>query len=642
MHASGPDVGGAPVTRRPHTIVAAALLALLAPTAVMARASADVGRDHYLARAERGQTSLAVGPPSTLVADNFTVLGHSNLVGGSPHGDIHFFDYGGVTGKYVFVGSWSSPCSGEGVKVVDVNNPAQPKVVAVAGGRSGTSSEDVSVIRVGDRVVLGVGVQTCKAQAGAGSLDLFDVTNPSRPRLLSSLAEPNGVHELDLVARADGRALALLAVPFNEFVDVYFGTDLGGEFRIVDITDPTAPFETADWGVIADSTLRDFAGGYEVDSSFQGLGYYAAYYAHSARAADGGMSAYVSYWDAGVLKLDISDPADPRLVGRTQYAIDEEGDAHSLATYDVGGKRYVLQNSEEGEALSPVLVTSSATGTTQYHGIDEPWAPRLLTTLPGRTLTSTVHDANDGCQAGDYAGAAGKVALADTVDPFYVGIIDGWTAPCTIGTQVRLAGQAGATALLSNLVSPDDAWPFAQGVTSRVLSAAAGLVVVQVSDIDGMADTLRAAGGTQSVTMTAGAPEWGFLEVFDESQAADVNGDGTPEFRQVGEFSDGPPVTGVFPAPAGTWTIHNTEVNGDRGYAAWFANGVVAMDLSDPANPRFAGQFVPPTNARFASSLGAGPASVWGVAVDPATGIVYASDMRTGLWVVRPTGSAAP
>jgi len=633
------------VTRRPRTILAAILLglpALLAPAVLMSPAGADVGRDHSLARAERGQTTLATGPPSSLVADNFDVLGHSNLVGGSPHGDIFFFDYGGSTGKYVFVGSWSSPCSGAGVKIVDVNDPAEPKVVAVAGGRSGTSSEDVSVIRIGDRVVLGVGIQTCKAQAGAGSLDLFDVTNPSQPRLLSSFAQPNGVHELDLVARADGRALALLAVPFNEFLDVYFGTDLAGEFRIVDISDPTAPVETADWGIIADSTLRDFAGGYEVSSSFQGLGYYAAYYVHSARAADGGMSAYVSYWDGGVLKFDISDPADPQLVGRTQYEIDEEGDAHSLTTYDVGGIRYVLQNSEEGEALSPVLVTSSATGTTEYHGIDEPWAPRLLTSLPGRTLAGDVHDANDGCQASDYAGAGGKVALVDTVDPFYVGIIDGWTLPCPIGTQVELAGRAGAAALLSNLVSPDDAWPFAQGVTSRVVKAAAGLVVVQVSDIDGMADALRAAGGAQSVSMTAGEPEWGLLEVFDESQAADVNGDGTPEFRQVGEFSYGPPVTGVFPAPAGTWTIHNTEVNGDRGYAAWFANGVVAMDLSDPTAPQLAGQFVPPTNARFASSLGAGPASVWGVAVDPATGIVYASDMRTGLWIVRPTGPAAP
>jgi hypothetical protein len=33
-------------------------------------------------------------------------------------------------------------------------------------------------------------------------------------------------------------------------------------------------------------------------------------------------------------------------------------------------------------------------------------------------------------------------------------------------------------------------------------------------------------------------------------------------------------------------------------------------------------------------------ASVWGVAIDG--GLVYASDMVSGLWIVRPTGDAAP
>jgi len=101
------------------------------------------------------------------------------------------------------------------------------------------------------------------------------------------------VHELDMVVRADGRALALLAVPFTEFENTYFGGDLGGEFKIVDVTNPSAPTLLADWGVIADSSLLIVAGNDEVSSSFQGIGNYAAYYAHSARAADGGMTAYV-------------------------------------------------------------------------------------------------------------------------------------------------------------------------------------------------------------------------------------------------------------------------------------------------------------------------------------------------------------
>ena len=37
------------------------------------------------------------------------------------------------------------------------------------------------------------------------------------------------------------------------------------------------------------------------------------------------MTAYVSYWDSGVLKFDISDPPNPELLGRTQYDVQTMG-----------------------------------------------------------------------------------------------------------------------------------------------------------------------------------------------------------------------------------------------------------------------------------------------------------------------------
>jgi hypothetical protein len=101
-------------------------------------------------------------------------------------------------------------------------------------------------------------------------------------------------------------------------------------------------------------------------------------------------------------------------------------------------------------------------------------------------------------------------------------------------------------------------------------------------------------------------------------------------------------VSGELFTPPGTWTIHNTEVLQDHAYSSWYSHGIVALDLANPAAPQLVGQFVPPTNDRFAGALGHGPAEVWGVAIDPDTGIVYASDMRTGLWIVEPTGPAAP
>lgn len=88
---------------------------------------------------------------------------------------------------------------------------------------------------------------------------------------------------------------------------------------------------------------------------------------------------------------------------------------------------------------------------TAVEGFQQPWAPVQLT-AGGQTLSGTVHDVGDGCQASDYACAASKLALADSIDPFYVGIIPGWPVPpCTIGQQTIPAGAAGAKAFVSNL-----------------------------------------------------------------------------------------------------------------------------------------------------------------------------------------------
>jgi hypothetical protein len=626
--------------RRGRRLLAAAVVSLLLIPAASAASPAPDWRDR-LAAHERLGTSERRTPATTApdgASDHFRLLGHHELRGPS-HGDVWFYDHGGRVGKHAYVGTWSDPCSGVGVKIIDVNDPTHPRLVAVTSTWPGVSHEDVVVRRIGGRDILGVGIQVC-GEADAGGLALFDVTNPSQPSRLSFLPTPSGgVHELDMTVRPDGRALALLAVPFVEFDNVFFDADNGGDFRIVDITDPSNPVPLADWGVIADSHLRNFAGNDEVSSPFQGLGYFAAIYAHSARAADHGRTAYVSYWDSGILKFDLRNPRNPRLVARTSYGVRDDGDGHSMTPYEVRGQRYILQNDEDFEALSPTLVTSSATGDKPYAGIEEPWMPTLL--LATGTVRGQVHDAGDGCQTSDFTGAAGKVVLVDTVDPFYVDVLPGWSVPCELGGQVLRAAQAGAKALLLNLISPDDAYPYAPSEEDlqQIAQAAEGMPAVMISDIDELADRIRAglATGAVRLTLRPGRPSFGFLRVFNESTPADRDNDGVPEYRQVGRFSALPHVTGELFPPEGDWTIHNTEVLQDRAYSSWYSHGIVALDVSHPTRPAKVGQFVPPPPA------GEPPVPlVWGVAIDPETGVIYASDIGSGLWIVRPTGRARP
>jgi hypothetical protein len=596
----------------------------------------DLGQHQSLAEHER--SAFGPGPPSSLVLDNFELVGHSNLAGGAPTGDVFLYDHGGSVGTYAYLGSWAVPCAGTGVRIVDVNDPSHPRLVAFAAGAIGTSAEDPVVTRIGTRDVLAVGLQTCKKQ-GVPGLDLWDVTNPRRPTHLAFLQTgPDGPHETDIVTRADGRSLALFAVPFSEGSDQFEGTTFGGDFRIVEITDPENPVELADWGVTGDSSMTIEAGNDPWTSVFQGIGQFPDLFAHSARAADGGMTAYVSYWDAGVLKFDITDPSNPVLLGSTDYPIDAEGEAHSVVPYDSGGQRYLLQNDEDFDTFSPVVVTTTATGSAEYAGIQEPWMPTLL--YDTGPITAGVHDAGDGCQAADYAGASGQIALADTQDPFYV------TPPCSIGAQAILAAQSGAVAFLSNLVSQDDAYAFGPDTEAefeQVQQEAVGTPGVQISDIDELAAAIRAGGPGVELTLTPSDPSWGFLRVFQEG-AGDADGDGIPDFQQVGSFRDLPHTSGELFTPPGVWSIHNTEINGDRAYSSWYSHGLVALDIGDPTSPAKVGQFVPSTNPRHGKELRFfdGPALVWGVAIDPDTGLIYVSDMRTGLWIVEPTGDAAP
>jgi hypothetical protein len=135
-----------------------------------------------------------------------------------------------------------------------------------------------------------------------------------------------------------------------------------------------------------------------------------------------------------------------------------------------------------------------------------------------------------------------------------------------------------------------------------------------------------AAGKAQ---LKAQRPTWGFLRVFDSATG-----------KQVAKFDKAPNV-GALPPPEGFWSIHNTEVAGDHAYSSWYTNGIVALDLrplndGDVENPKMVGQFVP-------TAGGVSPfPSVWGVAIRRSDNVIFASDEGSGLWIVRPTGKAAP
>jgi hypothetical protein len=270
------------------------------------------------------------------VTNSFELVGHNDLGGGIDYGDI--FGHG----DFAYVGTRCGVAppyrGGRGVQVVDISDPTAPTVVATLGNPKWTRAEDVVVRDVHtpwfSGALAAVGIQGCfgsgqRNQVFTG-LEFFDVTYPRHPAQLGSWRLPlhrMGCHEIDLVQRADGMVLAGCA---HNLYDQALTSSPAVEF--VDVSDPSRP-----------RTVSQFRDPVNV---FSGVGCDPLSFDHSVRFEDHGQVAYLSYWDAGTKRLDISDPTHPKEVETVKISPpDEDGSQHSMTLARDG--RWLLINPED-------------------------------------------------------------------------------------------------------------------------------------------------------------------------------------------------------------------------------------------------------------------------------------------------------
>jgi hypothetical protein len=330
-------------SRVPVSVLGVVLVAMLGGGSVSGSAVAgsapqpgvDPGRqhDHHDRQFGRAAPAGASQQPATL--ERFRLVGHSGLDGFGDYGDLY------AHGGYAYVGSRCGAArqGGDGVQVVDITRPARPRVVATLPNPAFTRAEDVTVRDVRTPTFTGtvavVGIQAC---FGSGhepevvpGLRFYDVTHPAHPALLGHWDLPQGTigcHEIDAVQRADGTFLAVCA---RNLVD-HERSGGATAIQLVDVTAPAAPREVGAW------TL-----GLDPDT---GVGCLSNQFSHSARFTDGGTTLWVSYWDAGTVHLDVTDPAAPAVVSTTKIIPpDEDGDNHSMTL--AHGGRWLIINTED-------------------------------------------------------------------------------------------------------------------------------------------------------------------------------------------------------------------------------------------------------------------------------------------------------
>ena len=256
--------------------------------------------------AQPSSKTFAPNNAKGVVADNFELVGHTDLGATDINAEVWVHE------NFAYVGTWLDPCErdddGRGIKVIDVSDPANPTMTGRLAAIPGTFAQDVVVRAVstpsftGD--LLATGFQDCadrrpQDEAKYG-VDLWNVTDPATPVHLAHLpisagGDVDGVHELDMVQRGQN-VYVLATTPFQEFEDA---VDPNGDFWIVDVTNPRQPAIAGEWGAGQE--------GLSPGDSY-GQGSFGSMFGHSARASADGKTAYVSYWDLGVVTLDISDP----------------------------------------------------------------------------------------------------------------------------------------------------------------------------------------------------------------------------------------------------------------------------------------------------------------------------------------------
>jgi hypothetical protein len=232
-----------------------------------------------------------------------------------------------------YLASWAErTCQRGGFFSVDISNPAQPQQRAFVPALPRTNhGEGMHAITLstpafsGD--VLAVNNEPCTigGETGVGGFDLYDVSDPANPKILvqgvgdqSPAADPGEAFAPTAPDPAEGAPNSAHSVfiwqdgprAFAVIVDNTERSDVD----IFDITDPRNPQFITDVDLLA---LADDQGKNIEDRSANGDTIF--HHDMVVKEIGGVQTMLVSYWDAGYLKLNVEDPANPVIIGDSDF-----------------------------------------------------------------------------------------------------------------------------------------------------------------------------------------------------------------------------------------------------------------------------------------------------------------------------------
>lgn len=251
------------------------------------------------------------------LAWNMKLLSHHELAGFGGVGEGINMQLTKDGRRILWLAHESAPKNFTGVDVTDVRNPKLVVQTELPHAKVRSNSLDV----VGDMMV--VACQTKEWGQKPAGIDLFDISKPEEPRLISHF-DCSGPHS---------RGVHCVWFVDGEYVHISSGapdfepTDPKDDqfYRIIDVRNPSKPVEAGRWwypgtkkGDSAPPPPRQprFDAGYRTHNTN-------VYPQRPDRA-------YIGYIDGGAIILDIADKANPKVVTNFQYSPPFNGFTHTL------------------------------------------------------------------------------------------------------------------------------------------------------------------------------------------------------------------------------------------------------------------------------------------------------------------------
>jgi hypothetical protein len=598
-------------------------------------------------------------PPSS---ENVDLLGKLRLT--SHEGDIS--DVSALQAPngrwYAYVGDWAAHCETGGVRVADITNPSSPRRTAfIESPGFGYVTEGVHALHLdtpsfeGD--ILVISNEWCRASPDPenmpGGISIYDITNPEDPK---PLVEAFGDFDLygnranqshsAIAWDAGGRAF-VAAIDNEEIEDV----DL---FEITDPRNPVLLAETRLPGVNVDAYGQE-----KTSHDYDVL-----------RFPDGSWHLMVSDWDAGWIDVDVTDPANPVIVGDFDYAecdqvvetaCPPEGNAHQ-GEWNSDASLFIGTDEDFSPFRVPITVLDGPMAGEKIDagefGFTKPVASFPDGKVNGPTVFGGYGCPGDPVPPPSVLGELGPDEESMIV--FQRGPVGDPNAPgaaCFFSDKIRAGEEAGYdVVIVANHHSgaqggeTPDAF-FCGGQGSPVLGTAAGLCIGHKSMHElfgrtpdytfpypeGDPGDLEPNVGDLGPRVSAQSEfdGWGYARMVDTSTPSAPN--------EVGQFNIPETADPDFAAGFGDLTVHEVEVpRGDPNeggsnpdtdklaYFSWYSGGFRVIDITDPSSPQEVGHHID-----------VGGNNHWGVALaEDQNGdrIVLASDRDFGLYIYRYTG----